>query len=128
MANYLFVWFFIFYFEISSITAERDIKNFKIHYDNLLLRIKDFCYVSFFTILLLKHSDVDRNPGTRKAKSENFSCSHENVNTLLGHGWEKLFLIEAYNSVYKHDFICTSETFLDSSISEVLKGSPEKDI
>ena len=38
------------------------------------------------------------------------------------------FLIEAYNSVYKHDFICTSETFLDSSISEALKGSPEKDI
>ena len=30
----------------------------------------------------------------------------------------KKSLIEAYNSNHKYDFICTSETYLDSSVSD----------
>ena len=51
-----------------------------------------FCYILFFTFFTIS-----------------------NVNSLLAHDSEKLSLIEANNSVYKHSFICISETFLDYS-------------
>ena len=70
----------------------------------------------FFTFLSSNHGEIERNPGRRKTKSENFSCDHWNVNSLLAHDSEKLSVIEAYNSVYKYDFVCTFETFLNSSI------------
>ena len=53
-----------------------------------------FCFLLFITI------------------SENFSYCHWNVNSLVAYHSEKLSLIEAYNSVYKHDFICISETLV----------------
>ena len=36
----------------------------------------------------------------------------------MAHNLPKTSKLEAYNSVYKHDFICISETFFDSSVQE----------
>ena len=55
---------------------------------------------------------------TSKGKAKNLSCCHWNVNILLAHNLSKLSQLEAYNSVYKHDFIYISETFFDPSIQE----------
>ena len=60
-------------------------------------------------ILLLQHGDIETNTGTQKEKTKNLSC-------LIAHKLPKLSQLEAYNSVYKNDFICISETFFDPSI------------
>ena len=67
---------------------------------------------------MLQHGDIETNPGPQKEKTKNLSCCHWNVNSLISHNLPKLAQLEEYNSVYKHDFICISETFFDPSIQE----------
>ena len=67
---------------------------------------------------MLQHGDIETNPGPQKEKTKNLSCCHWNVNSLIAHNLSKLAQLEAYNSVYKHDFICISETFFHPSIQE----------
>ena len=50
--------------------------------------------------------------------SRMLTCCHWNVNSLTAHKMIKKSLIEAYNSNHKYDFICISETYLDSSASD----------
>ena len=49
-------------------------------------------------------------------KYKSFTCCHCNVNSLTAHNMLKLTSTVAYNSIHKYDFICISETYLDSSI------------
>ena len=79
----------------------------------------DVAYSTYFLhILLLQHGDIETNPGPQKEKKKNLSCCYWNVNSLIARNLSKLSQLEAYNSVCKHDFICISETFFDSSIQE----------
>ena len=83
----------------------------------------DVAYSTYFLhILLLQHGDIETNPGPQKEKTKNLSCCHWNVNSLIAHNLFKISQLEAYNSVYKHDFICISETFFDSSVQKHLVG------
>ena len=43
---------------------------------------------------------------------------HWNLNSLCAHNFSKVTQLKAYNSLYKHDSICLSETYLDSSITD----------
>ena len=74
-----------------------------------------FFYSLFYQILLLLHGDVETNPGPNK-KYKPFTCCHWNVNSLTAHNMVKLSSIAAYNTIHKYDFICISETYLDSSV------------
>ena len=65
--------------------------------------------------LLLLHGDVHPNPGPKKDEDYNFSICHWNVGSLGVHNFSKLSLLSSYNYIYKYDFICLSDTFLDSS-------------
>ena len=69
----------------------------------------------FLLLLLLLSGDVHPNPGQRKDKYYNFSLCYWNVGSLQAHNFSKLTLLASYNSIYKYDMICLSETFLDSS-------------
>ena len=69
-------------------------------------------------LLLLQHGDTERNPGPWSDQIKNLSCCHWNVNSLVAQNLSKITQLEAYNSLYKHDFICISETYFDSSILE----------
>ena len=74
-----------------------------------------FFFCSFFVlILLLKHGDIEINPGPKKKLSKCFSCCHWNVNSILAHN--KLSLLTAYNSALNYDLICLTETYLDSTV------------
>ena len=74
-----------------------------------------FFLCSFFVlVLLLKHGDIEINPGPKKKLSKCFSCCHWNVNSILAHN--KLSLLTAYNSALNYDLICLTETYLDSSV------------
>ena len=61
---------------------------------------------------------VELNPGPTKKRNSwfNFSICHWNLNSLTAHNFEKVNLLEAYNTVNKFDIICLSESFLNSSI------------
>ena len=65
---------------------------------------------------MLRHGDIEANPGPKKNCSTNFYFCHWNSNSLTAHNYVKLPLIQAYNSVYKHDVTSLSETYLDNSI------------
>ena len=44
------------------------------------------------------------------------SCCQRNVNSLTTHNVVKLSSIADHNTIHKYDFICVSETYLDSSV------------
>ena len=68
-------------------------------------------------LLLLCNRDVESNPGSKKNKEFGLFYCQWNGNSLLAYNCAKVTFLEAYNSVFKYDFICVSETYLDSSIS-----------
>ena len=74
----------------------------------------------YLYISLQCHGDIELNQGPRKLKINSFSIFHWNLNSLAAHNFSKLTQLIAYNSIYKHDFICLSETYLDSSIPDNL--------
>ena len=66
-------------------------------------------------ILDLKAGGIELNPGPNKKSNSYFSCCHWNVNSLPTGNYCKVAALKAYNSVYIYDFLCVSETFLESS-------------
>ena len=83
---------------------------------DISLILLNLFYSLFYQILQLLHGDVETNPGPNK-KYKPFTCCHWIVNSLTVHNMVKLSLIAAYNTIHKYDFICISETYLDSSAS-----------
>ena len=74
----------------------------------------------FIFALLLCHGDIEINPAPKKFKKKSLSVCQWNLNSLSPHNFSKLTQLKAYISIYKHDFICLSETYLDSSIPDSL--------
>ena len=74
----------------------------------------------FIFALLLCHGDIEINPGPKKLKKNSLSVCHWNLNSLSAHNFSKLTQLKAYISIHKHDFICLSETYFDSSIPDSL--------
>ena len=76
----------------------------------------NFFVILYFCYILLTHGDIEVNPGAKKNCSTSFSFCHWNLNILTVHDYVKLSSLQAYNSVYKYDVICLSETYLDNSV------------
>ena len=77
---------------------------------------KNHCSLLIIILLiLLLDGDTHPNPGPKKDKDYNFIVCHWNVNSIPTQNFSKLSLLSSYNSIYKYDLICLSETFLDSS-------------
>ena len=74
-----------------------------------------FFYNVFLSILILKVGDIELNPGLQKQSHSYFNWHHWNVNSLATDNYSKVVALKAYNSIYKYDFICISQTFLDYS-------------
>ena len=70
----------------------------------------------YIFLLLCSHWDIKLNPGANKSKENNLSIGHWNLNSITAHIFLKLSQLKAYISTCKHDFMCLSETYLDSSI------------
>ena len=45
---------------------------------------------------------------------------HWNLNSLPAHNLSKFTRLKAYNSTYNYDLICLSETYLHSSVPDIL--------
>ena len=74
----------------------------------------------YMFIILPCHEDVEPNPGPRKQKPNYLSVCPWNLNSLTAHNFSKLAQLQAYNSIYKYELICLSETYLDSSTPDNL--------
>ena len=98
-------WLDIFFLKQKSLL--RFIHNFQVFFN--------FFYNSFLCILDLKAGGIELNPGPNKKSNSYFSCCHWNVNSLPTGNYCKVAALKAYNSVYIYDFLCVSETFLESS-------------
>ena len=72
---------------------------------------------------LLKAGDIELNPGPNKKSHSYFCCCHWNVNSIPIDNYCNVAALKAYNFVYKYDFLCVSETFLNSSFE-----SSDKDL
>ena len=71
--------------------------------------------ISLLTLLynfsfFLCNGDIEPNPGPRKSKQNSLSICHWNLNSLSAHNFANLTQLKTYNSIYKHDFPCLSET------------------
>ena len=71
-------------------------------------------------MLTLLHLLIELNPGPKKLENKLLSVCHWNRNSLTTHNYSKLTQLKAYISVYKYDFICLSETYLDSTTPDNL--------
>ena len=69
---------------------------------------------------LLCNGDNEPNPGRRKLKQNSLSIWYWKLTSLFTHNFAKLTQLKGYNSIYKHDFICLSETYLDSVTPKTL--------
>ena len=58
---------------------------------------------------------LKKNPSPNK-KYKPFTCCHWNVNSVTAQNMVKLSSMAAYNTIDKYDFICISETYLDSYV------------
>ena len=59
--------------------------------------------------------DVEVKYWTKKKGKECLSICHWYLNSIPAYDYSKLFLLNSYNSLYKFDIICLSETYLDSN-------------
>ena len=82
-----------------------------------LLFLLKFLYIF---VLLQHHRDIELNPGPRKSKGNTVSVCHWTLNSITEHNFSKLTQLIVYVSTYKCDFICLSETFLDSQTPDNL--------
>ena len=87
------------------------------YFESLHIFLLIFLYIFSF---LYCHGDIELNPGPRKLKKNVLSICHWNLNSISAHNFSKLTQLKAYISTYKHDFVCLSETYLDSSIPDNL--------
>ena len=78
------------------------------YFESAFVFMLTFLYVFSF---LYCHGDIELNPGPRKSKENNLSICHWNLNSITAHNFSKL-------TQHKYDFICLSETYLDSSIPD----------
>ena len=63
--------------------------------------------------------DIEIISGLSKLK-KSLSVCHGHLNSLTAHNLSKLTQLKGYNSIYKHDFICLSETCLDTATPDSL--------
>ena len=89
----------------------------------LLYHYSESAYIFLFTfyIYLLFCSAMEiLNPGPKNLKNKLLSVCYWNLNSLTAHNCSKFTQLKAYISLYKYDFICLSETYLDSTTPDNL--------
>ena len=93
----------------------RLIKNIPASFRLRFLKIADITVFLLFFIqnLLSCCGDIEENPGP---KYSSLTFCHWNLNGLTAHDSTKISLLQAYITQHNYDFICLTETFLDSSI------------
>ena len=89
---------------------------------NLILCISIFLHYGnhfwLYEIVLKLSGDIEENPGPKPSSNQHFSIFHRNLNRIFAHNYIKISLSRAYLFTHKFDFLCISEIYLDSDISD----------
>ena len=113
---FLFVLYFAFQMFVGIctsilITFKKSLKNVTIYFNHV-----GFCYLLFHgTYLLILCDGIELNAGPKDAKY--LSLCHWNLNSIAAHDFAKVSALKAFNTTKNFDFICLSESYLDSTIS-----------
>ena len=75
------------------------------YFESAFIFLLSLLYVFIF---LQCHGDIELNPGPRKQKPNYFSVCHWNLNSIAAHNFSKLTQLQAYNSIYKYDFLLSN--------------------
>ena len=70
-----------------------------------------------YLILTKRSRDIEQNPGPKSNSYQSFSSCHWHLNSISTLDFIKISLLKTYIATCKLDVICSSETYLDSSIS-----------
>ena len=70
--------------------------------------------------MLILCGEIELNPGPKDTKY--LSLCHWNLNSIAAHDFAKVSAIKAFNTTKNFDFVCLSESYLDSDISSVDKN------
>ena len=74
-------------------------------------------HVWLHLILTKRSGDIKQSLVTKSNSSQSFSICHWNFNSISAHNFIKISFLKNYIATQKLDFICLSETSLDSSFS-----------
>ena len=113
---FLFVLYFTFQMFVGFCTSilktfKKSLKNVAVYFNHV-----GFCYFLFHIIyLLILCGEIELNPGQKDAKY--LSLCHWNLNSIAAHNFAKISTLKAFNTTKNFDFICLSESYLDSTIS-----------
>ena len=82
-------------------------------------------YITIITLMfifavLLCYGNIEINPSPKKLEKNSSSVCHWNLSSFSAYNFSKLTQLKANILKYKHDFICLSETYLDSAIPDSL--------
>ena len=75
-----------------------------------------------YIFLITLSGDAELNPAPKHKATQTLSVCLWNLNSIYAHNFAKLSLLRAYTSTHKFDIICSSETYLDSSIDDESLG------
>ena len=70
-----------------------------------------------YILLITLSGDVELNSGPKHNAAQTLSICHWNLNSICAHNFQ-LYLARAYVNVHKFDIICSSETYIDSSVDD----------
>ena len=113
---FLLVLYFTFHLFLGFCTSI--LKTFKILLKNVTICLNHvgFCHLLFHSIyLLILCGNIELNPGPKHAKY--LSLCHWNINCIAAHKFAKVSAFKALNTTKNIDFICLSESYLDSTTS-----------
>ena len=72
------------------------------------------------SILIYLTGKIKKNLRPKTSSCEKFSACHSNLNSIWAHSFIKISLLCAFISTHNFDILCSSETYVDYSISTLL--------
>ena len=79
---------------------------------NFLIQLNYLFSLNFYTLRIIQIGDIELNPGTKTSLSSGLSICNLNSNSLVGHNFSKVNLLQAYNSIHSFWYHLVIRNFL----------------
>ena len=75
-----------------------------------------FYHTQLYVRLVNLSGDAEKNRGIKSYQAQYLANFHRKLNSIAAHNLINVALVKTYLSVHNMDFVCLSETHLDSSV------------
>ena len=89
-----------------------------LHYYYLESTFISLLTLLYMLIFLQRHGDIEKNSRSKKTKKKSLSAYYWNLKSLQAHIFSILTRLKANVSIYKHNLICLSETYLHTIVPD----------